>query len=514
MASPASNAFLQIIQSTGPASGATAEYYESGSTTPAAVYSDEDLSTSLGAVLSGGNAADSQGRFPIHFLDPAVSYKRIIKSSAGSTIRTDDPVQTASSSASSIPTISTIAMLQAETWATVARPDAVYVISNTTAGDGGGLFRYDSSDTSSVDNATTVIVDATGNRWKRQPYRANGQAIEEAKGTAIASAATLNLDNATGNFLHITGTTTVTAVTLSAGRKRRCIADGAFKLTNGVSLIVQGGADYTCAVGDTLDFRGDGGGVVYVSILPIDGEAIIDNQIDSVTGKLKVEVTSASQVTVTARAISLVNSSGYIKRFTNVSEVAALSSSGAGGLDTGSEASNTWYYVWLIGKADGTIDALLSASSTAPTLPSGYTFSRYCGAVRNDSGSDLYRTIQYGNRCYHRIGTNPTVGVIIASGSSGSATVPTWTAVDISSFVPTAVAGHGIFAIVGLGNIQSGLAPNDSHGAYNSTTNPPWVQASNNSSAVTEMPLESTSVYWYANGGTYIYVRGWVDGNV
>lgn len=29
-----------------------------------------------------------------------------------------------------------------------------------------------------------------------------------------------------------------------------------------------------------------------------------------------------------------------------------ISTSGAGGLDTGSEASNTWYYIWLIGKTD------------------------------------------------------------------------------------------------------------------------------------------------------------------
>src|SRR5690606_23875708 len=67
-----------------------------------------------------------------------------------------------------------------------------------------------------------------------------------------------------------------------------------------------------------------------------------------------------------------------------------ITTSGANGLDTGSEASNTWYYVWLIGDSSGTnpVAGILSASSTAPTLPSGYDSKRRMPiALRNDSTS-------------------------------------------------------------------------------------------------------------------------------
>jgi hypothetical protein len=45
---------------------------------------------------------------------------------------------------------------------------------------------------------------------------------------------------------------------------------------------------------------------------------------------------------------------------------------GALGLDTGSVASDTWYWPYLIEGESG-VSALLSANATTPTLPSGYT---------------------------------------------------------------------------------------------------------------------------------------------
>ena len=94
MGAPAGPQYIQIIDTTGPLVGATIEYTDL-SDNARAVYSDATLLTSLGGTLSGGNASDSKGRFPIHFLDPSLDYKRVIKTSAGATWRTDNPVQTA-----------------------------------------------------------------------------------------------------------------------------------------------------------------------------------------------------------------------------------------------------------------------------------------------------------------------------------------------------------------------------------------------------------------------------------
>lgn len=64
--------------------------------------------------------------------------------------------------------LANIAALQALNVATTSLPVQVQLTSNYVAGDGGGIFRYDSTDTTTADNGGTVIVDAAGRRWKRQ----------------------------------------------------------------------------------------------------------------------------------------------------------------------------------------------------------------------------------------------------------------------------------------------------------------------------------------------------------
>jgi hypothetical protein len=72
---------------------------------------------------------------------------------------------------------------------------------------------------------------------------------------------------------------------------------------------------------------------------------------------------------------------------------------GNGGLDTGSIAASSWYHVWLIRKdSDGSIDALLSLSATAPTMPSGYTARRRIGAIKTDLSGQVIAFTQIGDR--------------------------------------------------------------------------------------------------------------------
>src|SRR5688572_27512349 len=52
-------------------------------------------------------------------------------------------------------------------------------------------------------------------------------AMDWVTGANIASASTINLTTATGNAVHVTGTTTITAVTLGTGMWRLVIFDGA-----------------------------------------------------------------------------------------------------------------------------------------------------------------------------------------------------------------------------------------------------------------------------------------------
>ena len=83
-------------------------------------------------------------------------------------------------------------------------------------------------------------------------------AQEWATGTAIASAATINLNTATGNRVHITGTTAITAVTLTRG-PRTVIFDGILTLThNATTNNLPGAANITTAVGDRAVYESDG----------------------------------------------------------------------------------------------------------------------------------------------------------------------------------------------------------------------------------------------------------------
>jgi hypothetical protein len=78
--------------------------------------------------------------------------------------------------------------------------------------------------------------------------------------------------------------------------------------------------------------------------------------------------------------------------------VGGTGGSAAGGLDTGSETTNTWYYIYLIMRSDtGVVDVLLSASATAPTMPANYDHKRRIAAVFNDGSSNIIQYNQAGD---------------------------------------------------------------------------------------------------------------------
>lgn len=87
-------------------------------------------------------------------------------------------------------------------------------------------------------------------------------ALDEAKGADIARATTTNIGAATGNFVHLTGTTTVTGLgTVQAGTRRIVRFAGAGTLThNATSLILPGAANITTAANDCAIFVSEGSG--------------------------------------------------------------------------------------------------------------------------------------------------------------------------------------------------------------------------------------------------------------
>ena len=100
----------------------------------------------------------------------------------------------------------------------------------------------------------TVLLKKTGG--------ALSGALNEAKGADIASATTTDIGAATGNYVVVTGTTTITGLgTVQAGTRRVVKFSGILTLThNATSLILPTGANITTAADDTATFISLGSG--------------------------------------------------------------------------------------------------------------------------------------------------------------------------------------------------------------------------------------------------------------
>lgn len=132
----------------------------------------------------------------------------------------------------------------------------------------GNITSYNSGTGALVVNVTQVSGSGTIASWNVSlSGPLNAGVFNAQKGVDIASAATINLDTATGNLNHVTGTTTITAITLTSGRERTLVFDGILTLTNGASLICPGGANILTAAGDIAFVVGDGSAVRVASYI-------------------------------------------------------------------------------------------------------------------------------------------------------------------------------------------------------------------------------------------------------
>lgn len=95
---------------------------------------------------------------------------------------------------------------------------------------------------------------------------------------------------------------------------------------------------------------------------------------------------STSSINIQPGTISLQIPSGnyIIVNSTSTLNISSLTT-GIGGLDTGSMAVNSWYYVYLIyNETTKTLNSIMSLSSTIPLLPTGYTLYRRIGSVKTN----------------------------------------------------------------------------------------------------------------------------------
>lgn len=133
-------------------------------------------------------------------------------------------------------------------------------------------------------------------------------------------------------------------------------------------------------------------------------------------------------------AVSL--SSGQARDSGNVNDIVlsssvsvSISSNGANGLDTGTVAASTLYYVYVIASSNEVANTagILSLSASQPTLPYNYDIYRRVGAVAVDSSSHIRKFVQVGGNKDRTILYDPgtgasTAGVVIPSSGTGGST--------------------------------------------------------------------------------------------
>ncbi len=225
------------------------------------------------------------------------------------------------------------------------------------------------------------------------------------------------------------------------------------------------------------------------------------------------------QVDIAAEGLILSNTTGLQLKFENLASTVDITASGVNGLDTGSEATSTWYHLWMIANdtaissgtttsttanklvdtsanfsTDGVkagdivfnttdlttaritaIDAatqlslsadifasgetyeifavagLLSTSATAPTMPSGYTYKGYVGAIYNNSFGHFQKMYQM-----------DTKATVTPTSDLNTGTATSYTSVSLQ-IPPAAKKWSGMMEVIadGTGNTSAYIASRD-----------------------------------------------------
>lgn len=215
-------------------------FYTSGTLTPAATYSDEDLTVPNPNPVE----LDAFGRSETSiFLDPSVVYRCVLKDADLQVIWDRDPL-----SGSDI-----AAAIAAHNEDPNAHLDA-------TETNRGMVELANANEAKAGTEPLKVMTPATNKALLQDP----GYVTNTRQGTNIASAASINLEAATGNTVDVTGTTGITSVTLEEGHIRTVRFTGALTLTHSSTLVLPGGKNITTAAGDFAVFVGAASDVVRV----------------------------------------------------------------------------------------------------------------------------------------------------------------------------------------------------------------------------------------------------------
>lgn len=123
------------------------------------------------------------------------------------------------------------------------------------------LFPDNNSQLISPADLRSWLADGTASFVTQKDKSTLENAIFENQGSTLTAASTVDLNAATGNYLHISGTGTINSFgTCQAGARFILMFEAAATLTYSSSLIIPGGTDKTVVAGDCCMIVSEGGG--------------------------------------------------------------------------------------------------------------------------------------------------------------------------------------------------------------------------------------------------------------
>lgn len=185
-----------------------------------------------------------------------------------------------------------------------------------------------------------------------------------------------------------------------------------------------------------------------------------------------------------------------------------------GGLDTGSIA-NTTYHIWLIQRSDtGVVDALFSASATAPTMPTNYDRKRRVGSiVRASAAIRAFR--QYGDVFKWVSPVQDRSSSSALAAALFTLSVPTGiivrplinmilslTAVNSEAVNSLADATGGTSNMIGVQRVLTGTAGFNTH----ATDIPPTYYSNTSAQVLFSVGIISGSI-----ASNLLFTAGWID---
>lgn len=277
----------------------------------------------------------------------------------------------------------------------------------------------------------------------------DGKTVYAAK--AGAYTAVLNDNNAVLRFTAAATLSLTAAATLATNWHITVVADGgnvtidpngAETIDGATTLIVPNGSSVVIVCSGSAFFTNKMASIAASAAPGHLYGLTLSNNVSDATNDIDIAIGSAASDATSPTMINL--ASALTKRL----DAAWAVGTNQGGLDTGTVADGT-YWIWLIQRSDtGVVDALFSASATAPTMPASYDRKRRIAPIIRSGATILAFSYNSYSKFWEFSGSSTDTSTIATSPALRTVKVPVGVPVMARFGVAVSNTSTGLMSIV------------------------------------------------------------------